>query len=244
MIANLETEMINELAYKYQSLFSRHPNINVIKEKIKIIIQVLRSGSSWISLSFYESIKFSESTIRKFFYTLCDKGIISNEVKKLRTQNTPIIFIDSTTICNKIGSKDTIGFCPQNKKHKGNKVSVAVNEKGKPIGYSIGKASTHDITLLEETVSNIPTKIIVGDKAYISKALEKKFKNKEIKLVTPIKKNQKKKLTTYEKKLLKERFVVERTFGNLKKFRRINNRYEYKLKYFIGFIELSLLLMS
>ena len=64
------------------------------------------------------------------------------------------------------------------------------------------------------------------------------------KLITPIKKNQKKKLTTYEKKLLKERFVVERTFGNLKKFRRINNRYEYKLKYFIGFIELSLLLMS
>lgn len=237
------TSIINSISQNYYNQLQRKSNLETIIKKVEVIVFVLTTDIPWKSLINYP---YEESSYRKMFYSLCKLKIFKKEVDKLKNTEASISYIDSTTITNKVGDKDTIGFCPQNKKHKGNKVSMLVNGKGKPIGYSISKASTHDIKLFNETIKNVKTNTIVGDKAYVSKQLKESLKNKGIKLLTPLKKNNKKDnlITKDEEKILKRRHIVENTFANLKKFRRLTNRYEYRLLYFIGFVELGILLLN
>lgn len=209
-----------------------------IEDKIKGILYVLRTGISWVDLGIINNIE--ESNYRKFYYKLVNLKIFKKVMNEIK-EETDISYIDSSIIVNKCGSKNNIGFCPQNKKHKGNKISVLVNDKGKPISCSIDKSSCHDLRLLDKTIDKSKSKIIVGDKGYTSKAVKDKLKEKGIRIIVPYKKNSKNKNSEYEKRLLKKRHIVENSFCNLKKLKRLGYRFEIKLKNFIGFVELGLL---
>jgi hypothetical protein len=211
-----------------------------IKEKLEGILMVLKTGISWYDLGLIR--KYDESSYRKMFYKISKLGIIKKIIKKIRHE-TKISYIDSTIIVNKCGLKETIGYCPQNKKHKGNKISLIVNEKGKPLNCIIDKSSCHDLNMFEGTIEDIKTEEIIGDKGYTSRLLKEKMKNKKIKLLIPYKKNSKQKNNAEEKKKLKKRHIVENSICNLKKLRRLGYRYEKKIEYFICFVELGLLYM-
>lgn len=111
------------------------------------------------------------------------------------------------------------------------------------MGCSIDKASVHDLKLFDETIENVKTKVIIGDKGYTSNKLKCKLKCKNIKLLYPFKKNSNKKHNETDNKLLKKRSKVENIIGNLKKMKRLDSRYERKLIYFKGFVKLGLLIM-
>ena len=57
---------------------------------------------------------------------------------------------------------------------------------------------------------------LTGDKAYITQK-KYKFNNRELKMTTPKRKNQKIKNTLKEKELLKDRHNIENVFANIKK---------------------------
>lgn len=233
-IDNLIDSIKSKLPMK---LLTRKMKITV-DTKLKGILYVLRTGISWIDLGLIN--KIDESNYRKFFYKLNKMNIFDSVMKSIK-KDSEISFIDSSIIVNKCGNKDSIGFCPQNKKHKGNKVSLIVNDKGKPLGCKIDKSSCHDLKLIDETIENINTKVIVGDKGYTSKSLKDKLKEKGIKLLVPYKKNSKMKNSKNEKKLLKKRHIIENSFCQLKKLKRLGYRFEIKIDNFINFVKLGLL---
>ncbi len=235
--------LVDKISDDYLHKMTRKPNKSNVIHKINIILFVLRSGLPWKYLNKMEN-KYCESTYRKFFYQLCKDKTLDNLFDTKRQQyNSEITFIDTTNIRNKHGVKESIGFCPQDKKHKGNKLSLVVNDKGVPIGCNVNKASCHDLNMFEDTVKDINTKMIVGDKGYTSNKLKVKYGNKGIKILCPYKKNSKCTNNHEEKKILKRRHIVENSFSNLKKMKRIDSRYEIKISYFIGFIKLGLLVM-
>lgn len=103
------------------------------------------------------------------------------------------------------------------------------------------KAVCHDLNLIDKTIEKVNTKIIIGDKGYTSKLLRNRLKEKGIKLLVPYKKNSKLKNNEIEKKLLKRRHIVENSFCQLKKLKRLGYRFEIKINNFIGFVKLGLL---
>lgn len=209
-----------------------------IEKKIEDIFYLLRTGISWRDLGLINKVE--ESNYRKFFYKLNKLDIFDSVMKEIRDESE-LTFIDSSVIVNKCGKKESIGFCPQNKKHKGNKVSLIVNEKGKPLSCKIDKSSVHDLKLLNETIKDIKTKTIVGDKGYTSKNVKEELKDKGIKMLVPNKRNSNWENSPEEKKLLKKRYIVENSFCNLKKLKRLGYRYEVNLENFIGFVKLGLI---
>ncbi|NQV77752.1 MAG: IS5 family transposase [Lutibacter sp.] len=214
-----------------------------IEEKLETIVFVLKSGISWKELNELNKL-YDESSYRKYFYQLVKSEIIKKIFESLKPTNpSKINFIDSSQIRNKHGEKSSIGFCPQDMKHKGNKVSLVINNIGKPIGCEIGRGSDHDLKLLDATINNLNIKILVGDKSYTSKKKRDELKKNGIKLLYPVKRNIKELRTKEERKLLKRRHLVENSFANLKKFKRLGYRYERKLEYFKGFVLLGLITM-
>lgn len=126
-INNLINTIKNKLPVK---IVNRKTKIT-IDTKLKGILYVLRTGISWKDLGIINGI--DESNYRKFFYKLNQLNIFDNVINSIKE--------DSSIIVNKCGTKESIGFCPQNKKHKGNKISLIVNDKGKPLGCEIDKSS-------------------------------------------------------------------------------------------------------
>ena len=233
---------MNSIITKYLSKCIRKPRYSIVKEKVRVIIFVLKTGIPWKQLN-HCNFKYSESNYRKFHSRLVNLGVIKEVLKEI-PKTSKISYIDTSNIRNKHGEKETIGFNPQDKKHKGNKVSLIVNEKGKALNCCVDKGSCHDLKLFDKTIEGVKTKIIVGDKGYTSQKRKEELRKKGIKLLYPFKKNSKKVNSAKEKKILKKRHLVENAFSHLKKFKRIDSRYEVKLKYFVGFVELGVVLIS
>ena len=83
--------------------------------------------------------------------------------------------------------------------------------------------------------------IIVGDKAYDSDKMDEQLIKKNIKLISPHKKNRKSPRTQNEdeiKTIYKKRWCVERFFAWTKSARRLLSRFDKKHKVFQAFIDI------
>jgi len=217
------------------------------KHKLEVIIYILKTGCCWNHLK----EKGEESTYRKFFYKLVRMNVFKmafyNLLKKLielKLVDLDNIFIDSTSIVNKVGLKEftNFGFLP--KKHKSLKIHTLVDKNQIPLGLEISKGSQHDVKFIEPLVNkiNLMNSKIIGDKGYISTKLKKKLKKyNKIDLIYKNRKNQIIKNTVEEEKLLKERIKVEHSYATLKQFRRIDKVNERKLENYSSFVYLSFL---
>ena len=124
---------------------------------------------------------------------------------------------------------------------------MAISDRnGLPIGLLVGSATPHEVTLVEETLDNCYTtgtpEKLIGDKAYDSDQLDEKLKiEREIELIAPHKINRKKPKTQDGRKLrrYKNRWRIERLFAWLQNYRRITTRYEFKLRNYLGFVQLG-----
>jgi transposase len=120
------------------------------------------------------------------------------------------------------------------------------DRNGLPIAISVGSASPHEVTLVEETVAEhvtlcLPDKLI-GDKAYDSDRLDERLATEwGIELIAPHRSNRTRTRTQDGRKLrrYKRRWKIERLFAWLQQFRRVVVRYENKLQNFLGFVKLA-----
>jgi poly-beta-hydroxyalkanoate depolymerase len=87
---------------------------------------------------------------------------------------------------------------------------------------------------------------LIGDKGYIRSKKDKNeiMKKYNTKVIHPNRKNQKENTTNNHKKLLKDRYVIENVFANLKRFNRICIRRDRLAVTFKGFLFLATLITS
>jgi transposase len=109
-----------------------------------------------------------------------------------------------------------------------------------PLAVHAASASPHEITLVEETLSerfieDRPSKL-VGDRAYDSDPLDEALMAEGIEMIAPHRRNRKKAKTQDGRKLrrYKRRWKVERLFAWLGNFRRLVVRYERRAENYLG----------
>jgi len=150
-------------------------------------------------------------------------------LKRLKADNLKIRVIDTTPLPivklsrrnqSKIVKKNDlkVGYCSSQKYYYlGLKLSLTVNFDGVPTSLDFHPANRHDLKTLMKEAPNLANLVLVGDKGYLSQLSQEELKQKyQIILLTPYKRNQKKKNTKAEKRLLKQRKAIERTINQLK----------------------------
>lgn len=194
---------------------------------------------------------------RKGVYEAAYEEIMKKKVGELDSDGLKLI-IDSTNISNKYGVEG-IGYGTESRKKKFTKITIVSHETD-PLAIHNHRMTENkmkqnhevfEIKTLEHDVKGIVPVLeqmkltkrvnLVGDKGYIqSDANKAEFKRThKVTLVTPYRKNQRKRNTEGEKKLLKGRYKVENSISKIKRFHRITMRMDKKIISFMGFVFLA-----
>jgi transposase len=120
---------------------------------------------------------------------------------------------------------------------------------GFPHAISVGSASPHEVTLVEDTLDKrfteeMPERLI-GDRAYDSDPLDERLQQQGIEMIAPHKSNRKKPATQDGRALrrYKRRWKVERLFAWLQNFRRIQVRHDRSLENYFAFVLLGCMII-
>jgi len=227
----------------YSHTHGRH-NKEPIEHYLKTIFKVLKTGMQWSELQTplhyttynKKHIKWSNDGIYKSAFDIAVKccKLKRNEIKDL--------FIDSTMIKNKRG-RDCIGPNIYDRYKSATKINAIVTNTGIPLSICCLKASVHDSTLTDSAINDIKIKVvgtrIIGDKGYISSNQKTILKKKKIQLITPLRSNQLRQLSEFEKLKLSNRHIVENFFSWLKNYRKIQTRTCNFKSSFNGFVYIS-----
>lgn len=243
-------------------------NINRKRYKVKysdeyylnFIFFILNDVNRW---SFISELKKCNSENKYHYKTIYNKflywtknNVFKNAFYNYKFKsNTNLLLIDATSINNKYGSENVV-INPEYKKKKVTKLSVVSNKynfiysiepfniKSKNNNY---KTAIHDVNMINKTLEKADVKNnskyfnLLGDKAYKTK--EKiKLNNKNIKIITPNKKNAKIKNKKFKNKLLKKRIRVEHVINSIKRYERIKTRKDRNIITFMSFVYLASLI--
>ena len=116
---------------------------------------------------------------------------------------------------------------------------------GLPIAVGLGSGSNHDSTLVDETLDEVTLKHLpprlIGDKAFDSAKLVERLRDERgLSLIAPQRSTTKsRKQDGRALRRYKRRWLVERLFAWLKRFRRIGTRFERKSENYLGFLHLA-----
>lgn len=154
--------------------------------------------------------------------------------------------IDSASIKSPLGGEGT-GKNPTDRGKLGTKLSIIVDGNGVPLSLVIKGANVHDVNFVKENIEErlicdesdkIFQNYLCGDKGYDSEDLREQISNNEL--------NPNIKSRGVEKREIKKnpnkkarRWVVERTFSWLKKFRKVFTRWEKKVSNFKGVVQFA-----
>lgn len=192
--------------------------------------------------------------------------IILNKYSKINLKRSAnlVLYIDSTDIYNKKGCEN-VGY-GQDPKKKKTRISAICNKKKQILSLTIVKTNTkndkfhkeqiaktlkHDSQTIENSIDGLLINVnkckqlkLVGDKGYLRTKVDKQMliEIKNTKIIHPNKKNQKEKTSKADKILLKDRYVIENVFANLKKFYRTCVRRDKLDTTFKGFLFLAIIL--
>jgi transposase len=111
----------------------------------------------------------------------------------------------------------------------------------------VASARPHETQLVEPTLercflATARPKRLIGDRAYDSDALDQRLSQQyDIELIAPHKYNRSKPKTQDGRRLrcYLRRWKIERLFAWLHNFRRLVNRWEYRLSNFLGMVQLG-----
>lgn len=238
-----------------------------IRTLVSIIIEVLKLGLSWRAVGKLRICKnIHWNTVYKSYIKLIDDNIIdkcfndtvskylrTRPVSKLKNQMT-----DTTVIPNKLGEEKV----KRNKAYKGKKItkiSLITDNYGVPLDVELYSGNKYDsVIFLEQlqTQNNISKYTnnkkkpnMLADKGYDSKKIRSKLIEKGYTPIIPYnKRNTKDKskikhLNDGQKKVYKIRIRIEQTFMKLKRYRRVNVRYDRLCNTYKGFVQLALIEM-
>lgn len=163
--------------------------------------------------------------------------LVAELLKKLEIERTKIRTIDATAVPvtkyyrrkNTRAFRDKeifgIGYCAAKKQYYyGQKLTLVVTKNGIPVNYHLMPANRHDIKGLPPAVRNMESVWLIADKGYVGKKLKQKLREtRRIRLITPLRKNQKLKLTEWEKRKLKHRQLIEVINAQLKDHFQLEN---------------------
>jgi transposase len=132
---------------------------------------------------------------------------------------------------------------------KGVKIMAIVDRAGLPLSVSTHAANHHEVKLVQLSfdfymIEAMP-EVLIGDRAYDSDDLDDDMRGKGVKMVSPHRKNRKKPKTQDGRELrrYKRRWVVERFFAWMKHKRRLLNRWELYPENFLGFVQVSAVIL-
>jgi len=123
---------------------------------------------------------------------------------------------------------------------------MAIAERhGLPISAEIASGPRHETKLVNDTlaarfVKKLPRRLI-GDRAYDSDGLDADLRSKGIEMIAPHRARRRKAKTQDGRALrrYRRRWLVERLFAWLMRFRRLVTRYERKAENFLGMLQLG-----
>ena len=213
---------------------------------IDIYLFKLESGLTWERLG--DIYHISKSQLHITFTNWTYNNVFTNAfnafLKKYKIYiNGNDAYIDTTTIFNKYGYTETVGYNSfESRKHKSNKLSCLVSHHGIPLGIKLSTGNVHDITLLMDTLPKHKYfNMLYADKSYISNKLKQNLISRGYIMICPNKKNSKNKNTPEEQYELKNRMKIEHINNSLKQNRTLNTRYIKDINVFTGFIYLGCL---
>jgi transposase len=122
------------------------------------------------------------------------------------------------------------------------KLHVAVNGAGIPVRIVITPGQSGDAPQAEGLLKDLQPTHVIADTAYDSDAIRKQIRQAQGQAcIRPNKSRKTRK--RYDKIRYRNRNVIERFFGAIKRFRRVATRYEKKAANFLGFVWIAALLV-
>lgn len=128
---------------------------------------------------------------------------------------------------------------------------LVTDGKGTPLGLHVDSASPGEITLLEQVLDDVRvprTRLprLIGDRAYDSDPMRHKLARRRTRLIAPHRSSRKKAKPQDGRPLRRysRRWIIERTFSWLQRFRRLVVRYEYYALMFCAFIHLAFIIIT
>lgn len=252
-------EAIEKPSHRYRKLTNA--------EALFQILRVMKLGSSWRDTEGISSNYSWQSVYKRFRQWLDDDtfqkawAAIECQYAEHRMQHDPQwfeqLFIDGTLIKN-YGAIECCGRNPTDRGRSGTKISAVCDKNRQIIGMVAAPANVSDSHLTTQTLASIPFDVrrdhrrrvnVVGDKGYSSRLLAREITeyNRRFMLIAQRKKRAKKPVNRRSqsqegKSLLKQRYVVENSFANMKNMKRLRAREEKLHRTFMSFVHLGVAL--
>ena len=128
---------------------------------------------------------------------------------------------------------------------------LVTDGKGTPLGLHVDSASPGEVTLLEEVLEDVRvprTRLprLIADRAYDSDPLRRELARHRTRLIAPHRSSRKRVKPQDGRPLrrYKHRWIIERTFSWLQRFRRLVVRYEYYALMFCAFLHLAFIILT
>lgn len=127
---------------------------------------------------------------------------------------------------------------------KTTKIHAVVDSLGYPVHVQLTSGNIHDVSMAQSVLEEVKVSgsIVMGDKAYGSKATREYIASRGGKYCIPPKDNDPNPCEC-DWWQYKERHLVECFFQRLKQFRRLATRYEKLASRFLGFVHLACIMV-
>jgi len=117
------------------------------------------------------------------------------------------------------------------------KIHLAVDKKKRPVRVLVSAGNDHDVTKFDELIDGFSANACLADKAYDAKRVINTLEANGIEAVIPPRACSKER--PFNEALYAIRYLVECSFHDLKRFRRIATRYEKTARNFVSFLNLA-----
>jgi len=214
---------------------------------VKGILTVLKYDIPWSQLNL-EGV--SGTTCWRYFNEIQRRGklkLIQQTLSKSKLTLSSCS-IDSSTATS-FSFNSSTGWDGKHRK-VGTKISILSDVNGLPFDIVFGKGNKSDLSFVNEHIENtsgVRKQVLNMDKGYTSIDLRRELRTKGIKVNMETKKNDyhhkkgPKFKVNYEE--YSARFLLERTFGWLKAFKRIRTRKDRKIAMFKAFTYLAVIIV-
>ena len=185
------------------------------------------------------------NSVYRFHLRWAHKNIFGTLLKKHVEQqgNDGRKVIDATHIkvhqdaCHFAESPEKQGF-GKTKGGRNSKLSAVSNGQGKALSFDLMPGNQADITAAVRVLGDVLGQVVLADRGYDSDDLRNHILAQGGGPNIPGRKNRKNEVP-YFKSIGKERYVIECLFQRLKRFRRINTRFDRLSATFMAFVNLS-----
>ena len=106
----------------------------------------------------------------------------------------------------------------------------------------LSAGQVNDINYAHALLDGIKAKAVLADKGYDANHLRAAIKKRRMRVVIPSRRSRKRKIR-YDRKIYRERNLVERCFNKLKHFRRIATRFDRLDAYYLAFLHLAFVIL-